>query len=183
MTVASPFRDLTATPNQPLSRVVFTSGTRVRIAAPKEVVWRGITALEEYAEWNSTMRSFELDGAALREGAQGKMKWDDGSGKPMEVPELITKLEDDTAQSTLAWQGLLLPSWLGIAERVQTVSTLPEEGGAACMVTNWESMSGPFAWIGYYLLGLQSKLDQGNATYCHDLKSRCEEIWRRERVA
>ncbi len=53
MSAVTGWRDPTATPSQPLNKVVFTTGSKVTIHAPASRVFDVITAFSRYHEWNT----------------------------------------------------------------------------------------------------------------------------------
>lgn len=76
---------------------------------------------------------------------------------------------------TLSWRGMLLPTWAGIAERVQIVT--PTADGKACEVKQWESMAGWATYIFKYAMGVPKQLDDSNLRYSEDLKAYAEKLY------
>jgi hypothetical protein len=87
----------------------------------------------------------------------------------------ILRLERTPQKYALAWRGMLMPTWVGIAERVQEVTPLGD--GKACTVKQWESMAGWVTYIFRYAMGIPQQLNEGNLRYLNSLKAHAESLY------
>ncbi len=99
----------------------------LEIPASIDRVWKVLTALDRYGEWNPFI--VKVDGAATPAlGARLVLhvKWHDGGGAAS--GELVTRVEPPGSSAALAWRftGLLPTFGLVRAERVQTLTRLDD---------------------------------------------------------
>lgn len=88
----------------------------------------------------------------------------------------ILQLESTPEKHILSWQGQLLPSWMGLVERVQEVT--PSEDGQSCTLKSWESFAGWISYIFKYAMGIPKQLEESNVRYSNDLKAYAEKLYR-----
>ena len=176
---ATPISIPTATLNQPASSVVITSGSRVRIRAPAHQVFTAILDTASYAEWNrwSPSLTFSSSDQSLRvPGSIGILHCEMGSDRFYDVPVKVLEVTSENQGQdsyTLKWQGQMLPRWFGMAERIQTVEKLGDNGDE-CELRQWESMSGWGVYLLKWVMRVEAQLKDGNLRYAADLKRWCE---------
>lgn len=95
----------------------------IEIAAPIDVVWNTLIALDDYGAWNPFV--VKVDGgrrAAVGDRLVLHVKWPDGSG--MQIGQLVTRVDAPGDAATLAWrfQGFMPSLNLVRAERTQTLT-------------------------------------------------------------
>lgn len=79
----------------------------------------------------------------------------------------IIQLKSSSATSTLAFRGLLIPSWVAVVERVHTV--VANDDGQSCEVSSWESMGGWGAYILKYFFSAALQVHDANQKFAYDL--------------
>ena len=72
------------------------AATEIEIAAPREVVWQVLTAIDRWPSWNPAVKSASLLGA-VEEGTE--FRWKAGPGT------IVSKLEVVDAPHRIAWSG------------------------------------------------------------------------------
>ena len=170
--------DITETPTLNKTQIVFTAGSTVMIDAPAEKVFKVITDVKRYSEWNTWCPKFELQEGeeSLKVGTIGKMHvYMKEQDRTFTIPEEILELQNNAEEYKLSWRGGLLPSWAGKAERVQTVKPISKE---QCQFKQWESMSGISSYIFKYLMGIPNQLANSNIIYSNDVKKRAEGLYK-----
>lgn len=179
------------TPGLRKPSIVFTEGINFTVNVPATQVYDIITDFANYKAWNTWSPEFKLGKQEVTVGSRGvlfaKALLRDYQ-LPVEVlptiqlPVLavlnefmqIIKLENNENSKTLAFRGLLLPSWFAAVERVHTV--VPT--GEGCTVTSWESMSGWGAYLLKYLLKAREQVQDANIKFARDLAAFAEAMGR-----
>ena len=72
------------------------AATEIEIAAPRELVWEVLAAIDRWPSWNPAVRSASLQGS-LEKGAE--FRWKAGPGT------IVSRLEVVEAPGRIAWSG------------------------------------------------------------------------------
>lgn len=72
------------------------AATEIEIAAPREIVWQVLTAIDHWPSWNPAVRSASLQGP-LEQGSE--FRWKAGPGT------IVSRLEVVEAPRRIAWSG------------------------------------------------------------------------------
>lgn len=75
----------------------------------------------------------------------------------------------------------MLPRWVFCAERVQEVRPL-DGSSTQSEVIQWESMSGPMAYVFKYVMGVPEQLGGVNLNYLEEIARRAESYTGRDTV-
>lgn len=164
-----------ATPNQSVDQVVFTMQEAIDVQAPAELAYSVLVDLKNYEQWNNWTH-FPADKEKGEEVGVGKtlkmVCYNYGKNRPpikMKIKILVLNQEE----RRIAWAGLYLPTWLVVAERVQTVE---KTGEHTCRLENHESMSG---WLAYLIKWVsKSTVEARAAEFVRDFKTYVETKYR-----
>ena len=167
----------TATPGQPESSIVITTGSTVQINAPMDKVFEIILDAKSYGKWNTWCPALEFPANEdIRQpGSVGILKCMMGT-QEQKIPVKILDVSSSPDRCELQWRGQLMPWWFGVAERVHTVDKISE---TECRLVQWESMSGWGIYLLKYLMGVEKQLKDSNVVFANDLKAYAEERTRK----
>ncbi|MFE6039658.1 SRPBCC family protein [Streptomyces sp. NPDC056452] len=107
------------------------------IEATPEEVWRVLTDVSAYAQWNPFMTSAEVTspGGRLEEGARMRIVMHDDTGDSTFTPEILTVTPDEE----LRWLGKMGPGWIADGEHRFTIEEL---GSGRVRLTQSERFTG-----------------------------------------
>lgn len=134
--------------------------TEVEVAAPIEEVWRVVSDLRAYQQWNPFIPSFEGD---PRANTRARMTAAIPGQKPRSTPVTILEVE---APRRLSWRGQLLAPWLFAGTHYLELTS----AGAGTRVVNREEFRGLLAPVLLRVLG--AGLPTGYAAMNEALKRR-----------